>query len=476
MNKSIWRKPNCDFTSLSEDCSCDVFIVGGGLTGISLAYYLKDANLQMIVIEQNQIGGFSTCRSTAKLTYLQKDLLSKIKISRGFEAAKLYYQAQKSAIQNVLRIIKQENISCHLEKSPSYLFVQEKRNIQKLQKEFQLYKKLGAPVQWKKHLPFQVGEQACFFVPDTYVFHPTEYLQGLIHSISKSSSIQIYEKTRFINYSKNDEVYTISLENNVKVKAKHLVFAGQYPPFLIPYLFPFKTSLEKDFVQTKNHTNLQFNAINLDSKVLSIRFFENQLIQVIDAKRLGNSAIQPNYNSKDVPDSCYAWNNYDVITPDSLPIVGYIGTKRNGLFLATGYNTWGMTNSNLAAEIIANAILGKKHLYQNLFQPQRHISLFSFGNQLLDNIFNISHFVSSYFPFRNSAKTIWKDGKRMGIVIDSKGKKHEVLLTCPHMKCGLRYNSLDNTWDCPCHGSRFDVDGKILRGPATQCVQPQKRK
>lgn len=468
MKKSIWDLSISKFPSLDTDCQCDICIVGGGLTGVSLAYYLRNTSHNIVLIEQNRLGCSTTVRSTAKLTYLQQDLLSKIRQFNGKEKAFQYYLAQKQVIQEIVNIIKDEKIECHLEKSPSYLFVQENKNIPKLKKEFNLYKDFKAPIKWMESLPIYCGEVACCSVDDTYVFHPLEYLRGLVEAIQKEKNkIQIYEQTRMVQYQKNKDSYTITLQNGHTIHTKKLVFAGHYPPFVFPYLFPAKTYLEKEFVDVQSSKNMHFNAINLDQNIHSIRFYENQMIRVFHSKQLGNQAI----SKSPIPDGKVkkSWNNYDIMTPSSLPIVGWVGNSQNGLYIGTGFNAWGVTNSNLAAQILAFELQEKKHPYKDLCNPYS-CSIPIIWQKLVNIFSNVIHFVASYLPNKTTAQIVWKNGHRVGIVTDSKGIRHEVHLTCPHMGCGIRYNPKDETWDCPCHGSRFDLDGNLLRGPATDCI------
>lgn len=472
MQKSIWEVDIKSYSKLEINEQCDVCIIGGGITGISLAYYLKDSSLKTILIEQDKIGNSTTLRTTAKLTYLQKDILSKIEKFCGEGNSLEYYNSQKEAINEIRRIINLEKIDCDLEESPSYLFVNDKKNRLKLQKEFNLYHKFGAPISWDDHLPMSNKKMNCCFVQDTFVFHPLKYIKGLLDIVDKSNNIAIYEKTRMVNVNKGDDGYIIYLADNKIIKTKKLVFTGHYPPFIVPYFFPIKVYLKKEIVIARKEKNYSFNAINLDKNICSIRFYKDNIIQVIDSKRLNNKAILDQVSiAKGVKD-VLSWINYDIMTADSLPIIGKIGNNDNNLYLATGYNAWGMTNSNLAAQIIASEIKGEKHKYSELFNPYRELTLPVVLNRLLFLFNNVYLFIGSYFPKKKSrAKIIWRDGKRYGVVIDQKGIKHEVLLTCPHMKCGLIYNEKENTWDCPCHGSRFDIDGNLIKGPATDCIK-----
>jgi len=471
MNKSIFENIEKDFPKLNESMTCDILIVGGGLTGLSLAYYLKDENISTVLIEKDKMASSTTMMSTAKLTYFQQDILSKILKTRNKNDAYLYYKAQREAISRVTDIIQKENISCHLEKSPSYLFVREEKNKKKLKNEVRLYKDFGANVEYCSNLPLEVGEILCAKAEDNYVFNPTEYAEGLLNAIASSTNVSLYERTRMLALDKKDGIYVVNIENKKQIFAKKIVFAGHYPPFVFPYLLPTRCYIEKDFVCTYKTKNLKFNAINLDKNLLSIRFYEDYIIKVVKSTKLSNSSIDVNpYENEDYE---YKWINYDLMTQDSLPIVGQI---KDNLYIATGYNTWGMTNSNFAAYLLKDILLEKDNSYKKFVNPKRFPTIMTLINAIVDNISMIIHFIGSYLPLLNKPTITMENGKRVGIIEDKDGKLHKVSLTCPHMKCGLKFNRLTKTWDCPCHGSRFDIDGNLLRGPSTKCVSKTNNK
>lgn len=141
------------------------------------------------------------------------------------------------------------------------------------------------------------------------------------------------------------------------------------------------------------------------------------------------------------------------------------------MYLATGYNTWGMTNSNIAAKTIVDLIENGKSKYEKLFSPHRRLSLYKIYNSMIDNINNIYNFVFSKLVPKDKATIKYINGKKYGVYTDKDGKEHIVKLTCTHMKCGLFFNYKEKTWDCPCHGSKFSIDGDIVRGPSTTCIK-----
>ena len=463
--KSIWNVNVKEYPSLKENKYFDILIIGGGITGISICYYLKECKYKIGLIEQNKLFSSTTLNSSAKLTYLQKDILSKISKNRNIDIALEYLNSQIDAINNIKNIIKKEKIDCDLDKNDSFLFTLNKKNKNKISEEYKLYKKFNIDAVKIKKLPDNMKVSSGFKVPDTYVFHPLKYCNSLLKLVDKN--ISIYENTRFIKYIKYSNYYKVITNNNNYIKCKYLIFANSYPNFLFPYLFPIKTYIEKDNVICEKSKNLYFNAINIDDDLLSIRYYKNYIIKVINSNKLNVKSVNDNINKNYI----YKFNNYDIITYDYMPFIGKI--DRN-IYIASGYNTWGMTNSNIAAKTISDLILFNDSIYKKLFDPYRKIKIINFLN-LCSNMFqSLFSFLSSHLCKRDYTTIKYINGKKYGIYIDKNKKEHVVKLTCPHMKCGLHFNSIEKTWDCPCHGSKFSIDGNIIRGPSTQCIKKHK--
>ena len=170
------------------------------------------------------------------------------------------------------------------------------------------------------------------------------------------------------------------------------------------------------------------------------------------------------------------WSNKDIITSDYLP---YIGLIEDNLLIATGYNTWGMTNSTIAGSVISDIILNKENKYINLFNPKRSFNMGKLLNFPLVLGSNVKSYVGSLINknkswYSENIKFMNLDGKSVGIYTDDKNKEHIVYNKCPHMKCGLIFNEVEKTWDCPCHGSRFDISGKCIEGPSNYDITYKK--
>jgi len=382
MERYLWKINNYKFPSIDEDKECDVLIVGAGITGISTAYYLKDYNANVILIERDKLGCGTTMRSSAKLTILQQDIALKIYKCYGTKKTKSYIDSQALAIKEIVSIIKKEKIKCYLKKNNSYVYINDKKNENKITKLFNIYKMCGYEPFYSK-IPY-VKSYLSFGLKDSYVFHPLLYIRGLVKVLKKYNNISIYEKTSFVQYNKVDDFYEVILNNGRKIKCKHLVFANHYLPFVTPYFLPLRNYLETSLIyvdKNKNEKNL-YNAINLDKDIFSIRYFKDMKMLVGNSKELSNKTIlKNNYN-----DCEYFWHNYDLMTHNSLPLIGKIKDEEN-IYFASGYNTWGMTNSNIAARIISSLIKSEENDLLDIYSTVYSISLYSFYNSVIHNIF-----------------------------------------------------------------------------------------
>ena len=452
---------NADFPTFNFENpvrKLDVAIIGGGLTGLSTAYYLRNSSLKVAVFEQSKIGGGVTSRSTAKITYLQGDIYQRLG-----DKAESYYLSQKEAIWELLKIIEDENISCELEKVPSIIFCLNKENDSKIQFEKKLLESFGAHPYEVQHPNISSG----IGISDSYVFHPLKFLSGLYKALI--SKVFIYENTLVFDMKKEDGHYLIHTTNG-DFFAKNVVIANHYPFFLLPNLFPLKTYVQREYVNAAkiSHPSL-FTAINIDSDLHSIRYYKNYLLYGSNRHRLTEKIdFGKNYDKSrsdfkrlfdKIPER--TWDNQDIVSHDLLPFIGRFDSH---LYVGTAYRGWGMTNCVLAGRIISSFILYHTALYQDLFSPTR-MNLELAINSFLGTFHYMKAIIKAFLK-KNNPSYIRINGILHAIYEDEEHKIHKICLLCPHMKCHLVFNSYDKTWDCPCHGSRFSLDGELIKGPA----------
>ncbi len=468
-NKSIWEQPIKYLKPLKKNMDVDVLIIGGGITGLSCLYNLKDSNLKTILVERNACGTGITMKSTAKITFVQEPLITNIRKYHGNKIAVEYLKSQIDAMHTLKNIIVNEGIDCDLKEVKSYVFTCDETSISNLDSCYNFYKNAGQTPEYININSKDINLKNCFKISNTYTFNPTKYINHLKELLNKN----IYENSKIENITKENDYYICTIKN-IKIKTKHIIIACHYPYFIYPLLLPLKSHIETSFIGARKVSeNLNISAISIDKDPHSIRYYndskDNYLIYINTTIPSANiKSINKYFQNLETKDHLdYLWSNNDIMTNDYLPFIGSI-TKNNQLLIGTGYNAWGITNGTLAGIILSDIILKKQNSYQQLFSPKRNINLAKIINLPKNLAYNLKSFLNSTKNNVNNQKVIYKKirGINVAIYTDETGIEHTVINKCPHMKCGLVFNELEKTWDCHCHGSRFDIDGKCIEGPS----------
>ena len=443
-NISIWKdiENKETYPSLKEDKEVDCLIIGGGITGASCLYHLKDTNLKVMLVEQNEIAMATTGNSTGKLTYLQNNLIDKIRNNFDDKVASLYLKSQIDAITLAKTIINKERIDCDLEEVSSYVYTNNEEEISKLKDlETFLHKN---NINTKETTYDKVISKYMFKVNNTYTFHPVKFVSYLL----KKTPFPVYEHTSIKKIEKEKDYYICYTDKN-KIRTKWVIIASHYPYFIMPYLFPIKGYIEKSYLTAARKAKDKISLISYSTPSISIRNYKDYLIYLSNSHSINTNLNDKKHFeelNKKVNDlnliPIYNWSNTDIITNDSLP---YIGTLKDRVLLATGFNTWGLTNGILSGKILSDIVLNKENEYISLFNPNRKSS-----KQITSSITNIGKNLSGYFN---------------GLL------KSEEKHLCPHMYCPLIYNEVENTYDCPCHGSRFNKEGIVINAPANKNIK-----
>jgi len=450
-NISIWNEYHNkkEYPKLMKDIETDILIIGGGITGINTFHTLKENNLNVVLVERNKICNSVTSRSTGKLSFLQNNLIDKIRENCGDKKASLYLKSQIDAINGVVNTINKYKIDCDLEKVDSICYTNDINEINKL-KDFRkfLNKNNINTYECNNNL---IRNKYMFKVKNTYIFNPVKYCYNLISKYNKD----IYENTCIKRIEKANNYNNCYTDNNV-IKTKWVILACHYPYFIIPYLFPLKSSLEKSYISASKYKGNKLSLISYDNPFVSIRTYKDYLIYLSNTHYINESVCdRENFNEliKKVNDINlkpeYLWSNIDIITSDGMP---YIGILKEKMLISTGYNTWGLSTSFLASSILKNIILKKKNKYIKLFSPKRK----TINKGIINNAFkSIQGLIKGYTYINN------KEGDNINKI-------------CPHMGCKLIYNEIEETWDCPCHGSRFNKNGKVIDSPANKDITKKK--
>ncbi len=468
-NKSVWSKylKENDFKN-NEITDFDVLIIGGGMSGILTAYYLKNSKLKVGILERNKVLEGITSKMTAKVTVLQ-DILTKIEEDKIDTYLKSQIEGMKLLKSNILN----SNLECDFKENESYLFTTKTNNVKKLKKIKMHLDNVKFKTKFKELNLDNIDVKASISTEESYEINPVKYLEEIIKMLDNTV---IYENINVIQVIKENGIFTVKT-NDKEYKSKRIVFATNYPYFLKPLLFPVKVRLEKSYIgygKTNLKINKNINAINIDKDVHSIRFYKGKMIYLTGSRMIASNVndtkgfMKVNSNGF-LSNIDNQWSNLDIITNDYLPIVGKLFKD---MYILTGYNTWGILSSHISASIIANLIENKKKYskYLELFKPKRKLTLQKFMNSTLNIYESMNGYIKGII---NKNKMIFYS-KNEAMYLDNLGNSYIVKRKCPHLKCNLLFNSVEHTWDCPCHGSRFDLEGNLISGPSRYDIKIKK--
>lgn len=474
--ESIWSKTVKlpAFDHLPGDRSADVAIIGGGMAGILIAKMLKQRGLDVVVLEARTVASGQTCNTTAKITSQHGLKYDSLIQNFGEKLAWQYAQANETAILEYHRMVEEEQIDCGFQECPAYLY--SLLESEPLQREAEAAKRLGIQAVYTEQtaLPFAVKGAVRF--DHQAQFHPLAFLSGIIHDLT------IYEHTRVTSVEADR-----AITDRGTVKADKIVFATHYPFLNQPGYYFLRMHQERSYVLAlKDAVELDGMYIGIDEKEgWSLRNENGLLLFGGGGHRTGENRAGGQYRAlrnkaKELwPQAVEVahWSAQDCMPLDGVPYIGCFSDPTPNWYVATGFQKWGMTSSMTAAMIIADLIMGVENPYAAVFSPQRFTpsaSAQSFLEEGKHAVRDLSRRV--FAPPRGLAEelpaghggVVELDGEKVGVYKDEDGEIFAVSIRCPHLGCQLEWNPDEKSWDCPCHGSRFDYRGNLLDNPAQE--------
>lgn len=490
---SYWIESTKNFekehNKLNSNIEADVCIIGAGITGILTAYYLSKKGKKVIILEKDKVCEKTSGNTTAKITSQHGLFYKYLLQSEGEEFARKYYKANEKAIRNIENIVVKENLACDFEKQDSYIFTEKEDEVQKIKDELEAVKIIGgnAECTTKCNLPFSI--QGAIKFPNQAQFNSRKFVLELLGKIEEKGSVKIFENSKVIDVKKDGDVYNVNTKEGY-VKAKYVVLACHYPIINSPGFYFFKMYQSRSHAIAIEADTDFFEGMYINSELptksfRTIKDGDKKLLVIVGADyKTGADINYENINNelekiaKDMYPNCkikYRWSAQDCISLDKIAYIGEFSKFMPNVYIGTGYKKWGMTTADIAANIICDKIQGRKNEYEDIFKATR-----------LEPIKNIKEVENMLKQTTKSlvlekleipkadleeirsceGKIININGKKVGIYVDEKEKIHAVKPICSHLGCELTWNSLEHTWDCPCHGSRFDVDGKSIEAPS----------
>lgn len=489
MNESLWitSSKSKRYKILNKDIESECLIVGAGIVGITTAYLLSKDKVKVTVIDADYVGEGASGRNTGKLTPQHNLIYSKIKQKYGEDAAKEYYKANNDAVNLVEDIIKENNIKCDFERVDSYIFTEEDKKQNDMRQEFEVCKELGIDCEFTMECPLPFETFGSVKFNSTAQFNPKKYIDALAEKVVEMGG-EIYENTSAVDLKVSD-ISTVETGKGYKIHAKKVIICSHFPFYDGLSFYFTRLKPERSYVVAAKYCE-QFpkaTFISIDKATRSLRYYKNMddgntyLLIGGENHKVGHKENDECYEKLkeygrerfDVKEYLYQWSAQDYISPDSIPYIGYLNSAENNIFVATGFAKWGMTNGTVAAMILSDLYMGKGTKYESIFNPSRVEGYFSkefIGENLdvgIQYILGKLEIGSRDMPKIGEGKVIRTSKGRYGAYRDNNEYLHIVDITCTHLGCELKWNANEKTWDCPCHGSRFSVDGDILEGPAT---------
>ena len=490
---SYWIDSTKEFDKselLDKDYSADVCIIGAGISGLSTGYYLAKNGLNVIILDKYNIGQKTSGNTTAKITFQHHLIYDYLINSYGEKYAKGYLESNKKAISNIKKIIDSENIDCDFEYQPNYIYTINDEDITKIQKELKALNALEENCEFVTNcdLPFKI--KGGIKIENQAQFHPRKYMYGLVNAI-KNYGGKIFTESVVKDVKKEGE-YHISYTNNYKIKSKYVVIATHYPFINFPGIYFLKMYQVTSYVIGIETDKRLFNGMYINSSEPTISYrtakYGDKKILIIaggnhktgyspESEELYGYKVLEKEMEKYYKDAkiLYKWNTRDCVTLDKIPYIGMFSNLMPNMYVVTGFNKWGMTSSNVAANIISDYILGNKNEYADIYNSTRLKPLKN-KEELKNMVKQVyKSFVSNKIKVPEEDLSTIKtenggilkiNGKMVGIYKDQNDVIYAVNPTCTHLGCLLTWNNIDKTWDCPCHGSRYDYKGKNIYEPA----------
>ena len=415
------------FESLNQDLKTDVLIIGGGITGILCAYLLHQADVPYALVEAETVCSGITKNTTAKITSQHGLIYSKLIRRLGTERAKQYLQANEAALEQYRKVC--GGIDCDFEKKDAYVYSLDSRK--KIEKEAEALVQLGFPASFSDSLPLPFPVAGAVKFPNQAQFNPLKFV------FSITEGLHIYEHTKV-----NELAGTTAFTRKGKIKAKKIIIATHFPFINKHGCYFLKMYQHRSYVLAlENAQDTGGMYIDAAQKGLSFRNSGDLLLlgggSHRTGKKGGNWQELRAFARRYYPASTerYHWATQDCMTLDGVPYIGPYSAGTQDLFVATGFNKWGMTSSMAAAMLLCDMVQGKQNPFAEVFSPSRSI----LRPQLAIN------------------------GLEAAVNLLTPAKKR-----CPHLGCALKWNPYERTWDCPCHGSRFTKNGRLIDNPATR--------
>ncbi len=470
----------------------DAVVIGGGITGLTVAALLQEEGLSVALCEARRIAMGVTGHTTAKITSMHGLFYDYLTTKFGRELAGLYAEANQAAIGNIEALVTRREISCDFSRRPAYTYAMTDKDVSDVVAEAKAAEALGLPAAFvdRTALPFETMGAVVF--ERQAQFHPRKYLLALAGQLV-SEGCMIFENTRALDIEEGNPC-RVTTKGGI-IRAKNVVIASYFPMkdpgFYFARMYPSRSYAMAVSLAGKIPDGMFYSACEPHWSLRSQPAQGGGELAVISglSHKTGHGGntfeyyrqleewVRGSFNVKSVE---YCWSTQDNVTVDGVAYIGRLGPGYGKVFVATGYGQWGMTQSMAAAVIIRDAILGRRNSWAEIYDPNRLKRVRS-TKLITENVHAVQHLVlsrlfspDSFDPQQlqpGEGGIIRRKMGQVAVARDSTGMLNTVSPTCVHMGCINSWNPAEESWDCPCHGSRYAADGSVLQGPAQKDLE-----
>ncbi|MEU4221241.1 FAD-dependent oxidoreductase [Actinoplanes sp. NPDC026623] len=497
-DESYWMEstPTTAYPALTGDVDVDVVVVGGGIAGLSTAWELTEAGRRVALVEADRIAAGVTGYTTAKLSALHTLVYAKIRTSFGPDAARLYAQSQQQAVERVAAVASRLNVDCDLERVPAFTWAESPDRLDRIRAEADAAAEAGLAASFvtETGLPFPVA--GAVRVENQAQFHPRKYLLALAADLTSRGG-QIYERTRATGLHEG-EPCTVTTEGGQTITARQVVLATHYPVFDRALLFARLEPRRELVVAAAIPAERDPGGIYLTPEqntrsVRTVPYHDGQRLLIVTGEHFTPGAGDVTEREERLvawtlerfPGTriAYRWATQDNTTTDQVPFIGRFHPGAENVYVATGFGGWGMSTGVLTGQLLAASIAGTEPAWADLYDPRRLNPAREAGSLLKLQAGVVGHFVgdrlrpsyvdSVYDIEPGTGAVVRVSGRRCAVYRDDTGTIHAVSARCTHLGCIVHFNDAETAWECPCHGSRFGIDGTVVQGPANRPLPPQ---
>ena len=474
--KSIWSE-TCDIPQrepLRGDTETEIAVIGAGMAGVLIASALQRAGRQVAVFEAKRIASGQTRNTTAKITAQHGLFAERLIKTLGEERAKKYAEANLAAIEAYRKLIAEENIDCDFSNESAFVYGDDESL---LENEAKAQAAMGLATYLVSNPDVPGGAKAAVRADGQAQFHPLKFLKAI------SEPLTIYENTPVISVD-GGELQT----GGGRVRAEKVVFACHYPFINFPGMYFARIHQERSYVLALENASIPGGMwIGAGDGGYSFRKYGDLVLFGGEGHRTGENSGGGKYDvmrkraSEFFPNSRVRtyWSAQDCVTADGVPYIGLYSDITPNWYVATGFQKWGMTTSMASAMILRDMICERENPYADAFDPGRFDLKTVAGTVsesaqavkgLTRTLLKIPKEKADELP-RGHGGVVFLNGEKVGAYKDESGEVHAVSVKCPHLGCQLEWNPDEKTWDCPCHGSRFDAYGELISGPAQENLE-----